>query len=88
MGDPADGLPSGCKVAPQCAVGRLIYASHYDYLTSPDHCSILLAGMTETRQRALTGTAGGATVGAILGAIGGNAGWALSREPAQGSPVA
>jgi hypothetical protein len=31
-------------------------------------------GMTDTQQRALTGTAGGAGVGAILGAIGGNAG--------------
>jgi uncharacterized protein YcfJ len=32
------------------------------------------ANMNETQQRALTGTAGGATVGAIFGAIGGNAG--------------
>ena len=31
-------------------------------------------GMTDTQQRALTGTVGGAGVGAILGAIGGNAG--------------
>ena len=31
-------------------------------------------GLTETQQRALTGTAGGAGVGAVLGAIGGNAG--------------
>ncbi len=37
----------------------------------------LLAGcadLNSTQQRALTGTAGGAGVGAILGAIGGNAG--------------
>ena len=32
------------------------------------------AGLSNTEQRALTGTAGGAGVGAILGAIGGNAG--------------
>ncbi len=32
------------------------------------------AGLNNTQQRALTGTAGGAGVGAILGAIGGNAG--------------
>lgn len=32
------------------------------------------AGMNDTQQRALTGTVGGAGVGAILGAIGGNAG--------------
>ncbi len=31
-------------------------------------------GMNDTQQRALTGTVGGAGVGAILGAIGGNAG--------------
>ncbi len=31
-------------------------------------------GMSDTQQRALTGTVGGAGVGAILGAIGGNAG--------------
>jgi Glycine-zipper domain len=40
-------------------------------------CAAMLTGcpgMTETQQRAVTGTAGGATVGAILGAIGGNAG--------------
>ncbi len=40
-------------------------------------CGSLLSGctgMTDTQQRALTGTAGGAGVGAILGAIGGNAG--------------
>jgi hypothetical protein len=37
----------------------------------------LLAGcsdMNNTQQRALTGTVGGAGVGAVLGAIGGNAG--------------
>jgi hypothetical protein len=32
------------------------------------------AGLNTTQQRALTGTAGGAGVGAVLGAIGGNAG--------------
>ncbi len=32
------------------------------------------AGMSDTQQRALTGTVGGAGVGAVLGAIGGNAG--------------
>lgn len=32
------------------------------------------SGMNDTEQRALTGTVGGAGVGAILGAIGGNAG--------------
>ena len=32
------------------------------------------AGMSDTQQRALTGTAGGAAVGTVLGAIGGNAG--------------
>ena len=32
------------------------------------------ADLSNTQQRALTGTAGGAGVGAILGAIGGNAG--------------
>jgi hypothetical protein len=32
------------------------------------------ADMTPTQQRALTGTAGGAGIGAIAGAIGGNAG--------------
>jgi hypothetical protein len=31
-------------------------------------------GMNDTQQRALTGTVGGAGVGAVLGAIGGNAG--------------
>jgi hypothetical protein len=31
-------------------------------------------GMNDTQQHALTGTVGGAGVGAILGAIGGNAG--------------
>ena len=31
-------------------------------------------GMSDTQQRALTGTAGGAAAGAVLGAIGGNAG--------------
>ncbi len=39
--------------------------------------SALLAGcsdMDATQQRALTGTVGGAGVGAILGAVGGNAG--------------
>lgn len=45
-------------------------------------CSIALAGcsnMTQTQQRALSGTAIGAGGGAILGAIGGNA--ALGRLP-------
>jgi uncharacterized protein YcfJ len=39
-------------------------------------CTMLAGctGLTDTQQRALTGTAGGAGVGAILGAIGGNAG--------------
>jgi hypothetical protein len=40
-------------------------------------CAGLLTGctgMNDTQQRALTGTVGGAGVGAILGAIGGNAG--------------
>ena len=32
------------------------------------------AGMSDTQQRALTGTTGGAAAGAVLGAIGGNAG--------------
>ena len=32
------------------------------------------SGLNNTQQRALTGTAGGAGVGAVLGAIGGNAG--------------
>lgn len=32
------------------------------------------AGMNDTQQRALTGTVGGAAIGAGLGAIGGNAG--------------
>jgi hypothetical protein len=32
------------------------------------------AGMTDTQQRALTGSAGGAAGGAIIGAIAGNAG--------------
>lgn len=32
------------------------------------------AGMNDTQQRALTGTVGGAGIGAVLGAIGGNAG--------------
>jgi len=39
--------------------------------------SIFLFGcsdMSNTQQRALTGTVGGAGVGAVLGAIGGNAG--------------
>lgn len=31
-------------------------------------------GMTDTQQRAMTGSVGGAGVGAVLGAIGGNAG--------------
>ncbi len=31
-------------------------------------------GLNDTQQRALTGTGGGAAVGAVLGAIGGNAG--------------
>jgi hypothetical protein len=46
-------------------------------LTAVIVCGILLsgcAGLSETQQRALTGTAGGAGVGAVLGAIGGNAG--------------
>ena len=32
------------------------------------------AGLSDTQQRALTGTGGGAAVGAVIGAIGGNAG--------------
>ena len=32
------------------------------------------AGMSDTQQRALTGTVGGAAVGSVIGAIGGNAG--------------
>ncbi len=32
------------------------------------------AGMSDTQQRALTGTAGGAAGGAVIGAIAGNAG--------------
>lgn len=32
------------------------------------------SGMSDTQQRALTGTVGGAGIGAIAGAIGGNAG--------------
>ena len=45
-------------------------------LTASASCIILTgcAGMTETQRRALTGTAGGTGVRAILGAIGGNAG--------------
>jgi len=39
------------------------------------------SGLTETQQRALTGTAGGAGVGAILGAIGGNAGLGAVAAP-------
>ena len=38
---------------------------------------LLLAGctgMSDTQQRALTGTVGGAAVGSVIGAIGGNAG--------------
>ncbi len=31
-------------------------------------------GLSDTQQRALTGTGGGAAAGAVLGAIGGNAG--------------
>ena len=39
------------------------------------------ADMTPTQQRALTGTAGGVGVGAILGAIGGNAGLGAVAAP-------
>jgi uncharacterized protein YcfJ len=42
---------------------------------------LLLAGctdMTDTQQRALTGTVGGAAVGGVIGAIGGNAGLGMA----------
>jgi len=42
------------------------------------------AGMSDTQQRALTGTGGGAAAGAVLGAIGGNAGLGAAAGAAAG----
>jgi len=42
------------------------------------------AGMSDTQQRALTGTTGGAAAGAVLGAIGGNAGLGAAAGAAAG----
>jgi len=50
-------------------------------------CSLALsgcAGMSDTQQRALSGTAIGAGGGAILGAIGGNAGLGAAAGAAAG----
>jgi len=41
------------------------------------------ADMTPTQQRALTGTVGGAGIGAVAGAIGGNAGLGAAAERGQ-----
>ncbi|MBV1798903.1 hypothetical protein KSF81_18605 [Siccirubricoccus sp. G192] len=57
-------------------------------LTAAILCTAVLlggcAGMSDTQQRALTGTTGGAAAGAVLGAIGGNAGLGAAAGAAAG----